>query len=115
MRHCSWRDWYTLRLPCFDFMWIYPVQMKKFGMSSENPSSKQVSEIYVESKRNMTDSEEDEEEYNQAIVIDNGSDMTKAGFSGDDAPRAVFHPVGARPQNQTYGWRGCRVGREAWG
>ena len=82
-------------------MWIYPVQMKKIGMLSENPSSKHLSEIYVESKRKMTGSEEDEEEYNQAIVIDNGSDMIQAGFSGDNAPRAVFRPVVARPQNQS--------------
>ncbi len=25
-----------------------------------------------------------------AIVLDNGSGMCKAGFSGEDAPRAVF-------------------------
>ncbi len=25
----------------------------------------------------------------QALVIDNGSSMCKAGFAGDDAPRAV--------------------------
>jgi hypothetical protein len=25
-----------------------------------------------------------------ALVIDNGSGMCKAGFAGDDAPRAVF-------------------------
>ena len=25
-----------------------------------------------------------------AVVIDNGSGMCKAGFAGDDAPRAVF-------------------------
>jgi actin beta/gamma 1 len=26
----------------------------------------------------------------QALVVDNGSGMCKAGFAGDDAPRAVF-------------------------
>jgi actin-related protein len=26
----------------------------------------------------------------QALVIDNGSGMCKAGFAGNDAPRAVF-------------------------
>jgi actin-related protein len=30
------------------------------------------------------------EEEVQALVIDNGSGMCKAGFAGDDAPRAVF-------------------------
>jgi actin-related protein len=32
-----------------------------------------------------------------AIVIDNGSGMVKAGFSGEDAPRAVFPAVVGRP------------------
>ncbi|KAA8619926.1 Actin cytoplasmic 2 [Pyrenophora tritici-repentis] len=30
------------------------------------------------------------EEEVAALVIDNGSGMCKAGFAGDDAPRAVF-------------------------
>lgn len=29
-----------------------------------------------------------------ALVVDNGSGMCKAGFGGDDAPRAVFSMVG---------------------
>jgi actin beta/gamma 1 len=32
-----------------------------------------------------------------AIVIDNGSGMVKAGFSGEDAPRAVFPAIVGRP------------------
>lgn len=32
-----------------------------------------------------------------AIVIDNGSGMCKAGFSGEDAPRAVFPSLIGRP------------------
>jgi actin beta/gamma 1 len=32
-----------------------------------------------------------------AIVIDNGSGMVKAGFSGEDAPRAVFPAAVGRP------------------
>ena len=35
----------------------------------------------------------------QAIVIDNGSGMCKAGFAGDDAPRAVFPTVVGQPSN----------------
>ena len=31
-----------------------------------------------------------------AVVIDNGSGMCKAGFAGDDAPRAVFPAVTGR-------------------
>ena len=35
----------------------------------------------------MAESDVDEDD-NQAIVCDNGSGMVKAGFAGDDAPRA---------------------------
>nr|BBI93157.1 actin [Moesziomyces antarcticus] len=35
-----------------------------------------------------------------ALVIDNGSGMCKAGFAGDDAPRAVFPSVVGRPRHQ---------------
>ena len=33
-----------------------------------------------------------------ALVIDNGSGMVKAGFAGDDAPRAVFPSIVGRPK-----------------
>ena len=33
-----------------------------------------------------------------AVVIDNGSGMCKAGFAGDDAPRAVFPALVGRPR-----------------
>jgi len=32
-----------------------------------------------------------------ALVVDNGSGMVKAGFAGDDAPRAVFPSIVGRP------------------
>ena len=35
-----------------------------------------------------------------AVVIDNGSGMCKAGFAGDDAPRAVFPAIVGRPRYQ---------------
>jgi hypothetical protein len=35
-----------------------------------------------------------------ALVIDNGSGMCKAGFAGDDAPRAVFPSIVGRPWRQ---------------
>merc|ERR1712217_18956 len=35
-----------------------------------------------------------------ALVVDNGSGMCKAGFAGDDAPRAVFPSVVGRPRHQ---------------
>ena len=32
-----------------------------------------------------------------ALVVDNGSGMCKAGFGGEDAPRAVFPSIVGRP------------------
>merc|ERR1719204_862318 len=46
----------------------------------------------------MMDSEEEEEQ--TALVCDNGSGLVKAGFAGDDAPRAVFPSIVGRPRHQ---------------
>jgi actin-related protein len=35
----------------------------------------------------------------QALVVDNGSGMCKAGFAGDDAPRSVFPSIVGRPKH----------------
>ena len=35
-----------------------------------------------------------------ALVIDNGSGLCKAGFAGDDAPRAVFPSIVGHPKYQ---------------
>ena len=35
-----------------------------------------------------------------ALVVYNGSGMCKAGFAGDDAPRAVFPSIVGRPRHQ---------------
>jgi len=40
----------------------------------------------------------DDDEESAALVVDNGSGMCKAGFAGDDAPRAVFPSVVGRPK-----------------
>merc|ERR1712048_162099 len=45
-------------------------------------------------KNNMCD------EDTAALVVDNGSGMCKAGFAGDDAPRAVFPSIVGRPRHQ---------------
>ena len=34
------------------------------------------------------------------LVVDSGSGMCKAGFAGDDAPRAVFPSIVGRPRYQ---------------
>jgi len=39
-----------------------------------------------------------EEGEKAALVVDNGSGMVKAGFSGDDAPRCVFPSIIGRPK-----------------
>ncbi|KAJ7663022.1 actin actin-like protein [Mycena rosella] len=47
-----------------------------------------------------------------AIVIDNGSSMSKAGFAGDDAPRSVIPSVVGRPRhNNVAGQETTYVGR----
>eukprot|EP00954_Amorphochlora_amoebiformis_P027343 1384947-Amorphochlora_amoeboformis.AAC.2 len=61
--------------------------------------------------------DEDEEEEVQALVVDNGSGMCKAGFAGDDAPRAVFPSIVGRPRHQGVmvgmGQKDAYVGDEA--
>jgi len=42
----------------------------------------------------------DDEEEVSGLVVDNGSGMVKAGFAGDDAPRAVFPSIVGRPRHQ---------------
>jgi actin-related protein len=57
------------------------------------------------------------EEDVQALVVDNGSGMVKAGFAGDDAPRAVFPSIVGRPRHQGVmvgmGQKDAYVGDEA--
>ena len=40
-----------------------------------------------------------------ALVVDNGSGMCKAGFAGDDAPRAVFPSIVGRPRHQVTSYK----------
>ena len=49
----------------------------------------------------------DEGERDVPLVLDNGTGMMKAGFSGNDAPHAVFPSVVGRPKHQ-----GVMVGME---
>merc|ERR1711971_1453875 len=52
-----------------------------------------------------------------ALVCDNGSGMCKAGFAGDDAPRAVIPSIVGRPRHQGVmvgmGQKDAYVGDEA--
>jgi len=54
-----------------------------------------------DSEEDDEDDDEDDEEDDeaQALVVDNGSGMCKAGFAGDDAPRAVFPSIVGRPKH----------------
>lgn len=58
-----------------------------------------------------------EENQTSSLVIDNGSGMCKAGFAGDDAPRAVFPSIVGRPRTTTIilgsGDKECYIGDEA--
>jgi hypothetical protein len=53
----------------------------------------------------------------QALVVDNGSGMCKAGFAGYDAPRAVFPSIVGRPRHKGVmvgmGQKDAYVGDEA--
>jgi len=59
----------------------------------------------------------EEEDEVQGLVCDNGSGMVKAGFAGDDAPRAVFPSIVGRPRHQGVmvgmGQKDAYVGDEA--
>nr|O17502.1 RecName: Full=Actin, muscle; Flags: Precursor [Branchiostoma lanceolatum]CAA74013.1 actin [Branchiostoma lanceolatum] len=63
----------------------------------------------------MCDDEEEEEA--TPLVCDNGSGLVKAGFAGDDAPRAVFPSIVGRPRHQGVmvgmGQKDAYVGDEA--
>ena len=50
----------------------------------------------------MSDTESDasDEHKGEAIVIDNGSGVVKAGYAGEDAPRCVFPCVVGQPRHQ---------------
>jgi actin-related protein len=57
------------------------------------------------------------DEETTALVVDNGSGMVKAGFAGDDAPKAVFPSIVGRPRHQGImvgmGQKDAYVGDEA--
>lgn len=57
-------------------------------------------EYYAEEGGEYYEGEEFEDtDFPQALVIDNGSGMCKCGFSGDEAPRAVFPSIVGRAKH----------------
>lgn len=49
-----------------------------------------------------------DDEESTALVCDNGSGLCKAGFAGDDAPRAVFPSIVGRPRHQVSDINQCQ-------
>ncbi|CAH3188123.1 unnamed protein product [Porites evermanni] len=75
-------------LSTFQQMWISKQEYDESGPSIVHPNLAQNFQFKM--------ADEDV----AALVIDNGSGMCKAGFAGDDAPRAVFPSIVGRPRHQ---------------
>merc|ERR1712243_130769 len=68
-------------------------------MGSYGQQSRQVDYVRVLCARTWGDTANMCDEDVAALVCDNGSGMCKAGFAGDDAPRAVFPSIVGRPRH----------------
>ena len=73
-----------------------PVDVPEDVQGDDRPMEYQPRGGPEESKTAGTGAEVDE--VIEAIVIDCGSDMCKAGFAGDDAPRSAFPTIVGRKQ-----------------
>uniref|UniRef100_A0A7S2TEK9 Ubiquitin-like domain-containing protein n=1 Tax=Lotharella oceanica TaxID=641309 RepID=A0A7S2TEK9_9EUKA len=73
--------------------------------------------LYLSAVLSGGSDEEDDDDEAEALVVDNGSGVCKAGFAGDVAPRAVFPSLVGRPRytNMMAGMdqKDCYVGDEA--
>merc|ERR1712037_33529 len=74
-------------------------QRRVHGDSSKALPPESTPVINVFSKRQKNSNKMCDDEV-AALVVDNGSGMCKAGFAGDDAPRAVFPSIVGRPRHQ---------------
>jgi len=63
-------------------------------LSFSEKGQKRFTQFFIVEKLKMADDDI------AALVVDNGSGMCKAGFAGDDAPRAVFPSIVGRPRHQ---------------
>ncbi|KAK8401606.1 hypothetical protein O3P69_001025 [Scylla paramamosain] len=61
--------------------------------TTRSPAALTSTSIHLRNSSKMCDDEV------AALVVDNGSGMCKAGFAGDDAPRAVFPSIVGRPRH----------------
>jgi len=48
-----------------------------------------------------------------AVVVDNGSELSRAGFAGEDSPRVIFPTIVGRPLATTNESKKIYVGTEA--
>lgn len=70
-------------------------------MPSQDNLSREVLQINQSTNRpNRTKNKKMDIQERAAVVLDNGSGMCKAGFAGDDAPRAVFPSIVGKPRHQ---------------
>ena len=108
-------EYFRVRLPVHDSVFEFKFDDVVEWTDFKNTMMRYIQntgDIVVPSMVNTTLSEsEDFDEEEQALIIDNGSCMMKAGFGGDKAPRAVFPTIVGRsrhPANQD-----AYVGEEA--
>jgi len=81
--------------PFCSFFLLFPCL--PFSLSSKKKKKKLPADFFFSSaEKNLKMCDEDV----APLVIDNGSGMCKAGFAGDDAPRAVFPSIVGRPRHQ---------------
>ena len=67
---------------------------------ANTPAPRQRGKLPEAHTRRMSDSgDSDSDSGDEAVVIDNGSATIKAGFAGDDAPRAVFPAIVGWPRH----------------
>ncbi|TDH00632.1 hypothetical protein EPR50_G00190290 [Perca flavescens] len=77
---------------CWD---IFKDPLAASALCPRGNSSLVVTTWPAQNRPNMCDDDE-----TTALVCDNGSGLVKAGFAGDDAPRAVFPSIVGRPRHQ---------------
>ncbi|KAJ8306244.1 hypothetical protein KUTeg_016789 [Tegillarca granosa] len=101
-------------LSTFQQMWISKQEYDECGPATNSYLETYSTLIYCEIHTRM-DSMLNEDI--AALVIDNGSGVCKAGFAGDDAPRAVFPSIVGRPRHEAVmvgmGQKDSYIGDEA--
>ncbi|KAJ6254333.1 von willebrand factor a domain-containing protein 5a [Anaeramoeba flamelloides] len=74
---------------------------EKIQEENKNEKEEEVEEEKLKKKeeeKKKKEEEEEEEEW-EGLVLDCGSSFIKAGFAGDDAPRAIFPSIVGRPRH----------------